>query len=235
MKNLKIVFAILTALTMLFSIAFADGNDFSVTADFDGSKVTVNIIAESDNCIIADSGTIQIDYDTDVWEYSTSSSAVDGSFLADNGNNFTWTSPAKTITVNKGDVMATFEFTIKAGAVAEGSSFAFNVNNSYITDDYTGENTYTCNSVTLANIASATDREVEGYTDVVNFSSALTNVTATAPTLTFDLYADGAKHKSYDVSLGDGVTLDNSTLNFKIAIFGAPTDKTITLVNPAVK
>lgn len=86
-------------------------------------------------------------------------------------------------------------------------------------------------------IAAEANREVAGYTDVVNFSSSLTNVTATAPTLTFDLYEDGVKHNvtPYEVNLGNGVTLDGSTLNFKIAVYGAPTDKTITLVNPAVK
>lgn len=74
-----------------------------------------------------------------------------------------------------------------------------------------------------------------GYTDVVNFESSLTGVTATSPTLAFDLYENGAKHKSYEVSLGNDVTLSGGTLSFKIAVVGAPTDKTITLVNPEVK
>lgn len=84
-------------------------------------------------------------------------------------------------------------------------------------------------------IAAEANREVAGYTDVVNFSSSLTNVTASAPTLTFDLYENGEFHKSYEESLGNGITLDGGTLSFKIAILGAPTDTTITLVNPAVK
>lgn len=86
-------------------------------------------------------------------------------------------------------------------------------------------------------IAAEANREVAGYTDVVNFSSVLTGVSGDNPTLTFDLYENGKFHKSYEESLGNGVTFDKNSgkLGFKIAILGAPTDTTITLVNPAVK
>ena len=59
------------------------------------------------------------------------------------------------------------------------------------------------------------------YTDVVNFASS---VSGSGAKLSFDLFENGTKHgNTYSVNLADwGLTIEEGTLNFKVAIIGAP-------------
>lgn len=59
------------------------------------------------------------------------------------------------------------------------------------------------------------------YTDVVNFASS---VSGSGSKLSFDLFENGTKHgDTYSVNLADwGLTIEEGTLNFKVAIIGAP-------------
>lgn len=128
-------------------------------------------------------------------------------------------------------------FTINVTKVADNASLEFTYANLYDSenDEEKGVSTSWGAFELWKNVSAATNTDLADYTDVVNFSSSLKNITATNPTLTFDLYEDGEFHKSYTESLINGVKFEGGTLTFKIAVYGAPTGKTITLQNPAVK
>lgn len=242
MKKLKFLFAIVVVLCMTVSVAFASDSDYTFNisnieiSGSDNVKVYINtdkVIAFGGNPMIT--GTFF--FDKEVWEYVSSSDSNTFPAPPANSNAIDFVYEIVPSSTEIGWV----EFKLKDGAdLTTVKPFSLEILDFYDDDkDYTS--TITGGNVTVKKtdvvIAAEANREVAGYTDVVNFSSSLTNVTATAPTLTFDLYENGVKHnvKPYEVNLGNGVTLDGSTLNFKIVVLGAPTDTTITLVNPAVK
>ncbi len=143
--------------------------------------------------------------------------------------------------VTSGSVFANFVFEPIDESKIDNSTFYIDTAYAQVGDDYNIESGTPESApfkVVLAKpdvvVEPETNTEVAGYTDVVNFSSSLTNVTATNPTLTFDLYENGEFHKAYEEPLGYGITLDEGTLSFKIAIYGAPATG-VTLRNPAVK
>lgn len=246
-KKIRIISALFIIVCVLTSFAFAENNTYTfIVSDVEyNGESSIEVVIKTDKIITENiSLSAVLSYDTDIWEYVSG-----GSGILPNGVNF-----IKEGTVSS-EVLATVKFNLKAGKTIE------DVKNSSVPFVYTLGEVYDSKSFEDIGVANA-DRKAIGnviikktdvvvpaeenttiatkdatYTDVVNFSSSLTNVTATNPTLTFDLYENGVKHnvKPYEVNLGNGVTLDGSTLNFKIVVLGAPTDTTITLVNPAVK
>lgn len=242
-KKIKVLLAVFAVITMLFTCAFAAGEDISISATLEGEYATVSMDAASDITLMGFSS-FWMSYNAEVWDFVEATSlytdftavtATDGDTYINIAYN---QMPANGLSISKSTNLVTLKFKLKSGKSAYGTTFGTHTNGmiDQITFNYltVGSATIASPVVVSANTSTTIEAGDATYTDVVNFDSSLTNVTATNPTLKFDLYEDGTKHKSYSVALGNGVTLEGGTLSFKIAVIGAPADKAITLVNPAI-
>lgn len=248
MKKFRLITAMLliSSLLLTFSlVAFAGGSvanlSFDTKLEYDNEDtITVNVKLDA-AAEIDMYGYITLSYDEEVFSVSETdctTSSTSGSFdLSTEGRVLFMIDATETYAAN--DVVFSVKFTVKDKNSVVGKQFSFIPDDTgfVTTDSYdtgkTASLTITKKTATVVN--ANTNTTLAGYTDVVNFESSLTGVTATSPKLAFDLYEGTTKHKSYEVSLGDGVSLEGGTLSFKIAVVGAPTGTTITLQNPAVK
>lgn len=233
MKKFKVILAILAVFAMLFTVVFADGEDYDLTADFDGTNVTVKMLATKDITIDMYS-TVAIAYDNTVWEYVSATSSVNDEFI-NVGEYVTWSaSVSKNANVKKGDSVFELVFKLKDGKEANGAVFAPNDSTWIMSegaDSTVGSATVLVKTDVV--VEPQANKDVEGYTDVVNFVSSAKATSGT--TLSFDLYENDSLHKNYSVNLGDwGLIIEEGTINFKVAIIGAPATG-VTLRNPVVK
>lgn len=231
MKKFRFLLSLVVMFSLLSSLAFAGNVSIKLSdVEYTGSDVTVTVALSeesSENLTI----TGGFCWDTDVWEWVSKTGNIYG---APSDTSLEILVDDEVLSDNK--TIGTVTLRAKAGAnVSESESFSFE----YLEDGDGNELSYSGGSVSVKKqdtvISAAANTEVAGYTDVVNFSSSISGVTGTNPKLAFDLYENGVKHNSYEVSIGNGVTFSGGTLSFKIAVFGAPSDKTITLVNPTVE
>lgn len=231
MKKLKFLLAIVVVFSLISTFAFAA--DFSVVLNdvvYDGNDVTLTV-SLSENIGTTAKITLggYLTYDDTVWEIVS----LDG-FLTDEGSDgigIVMMDDALT----DGITVGTIVFKAKDG-VDVGTSKNFGFSELYDADDdvsYTGGNVTVKKTDVI--VEPETTTEVEGYTDVVNFASSATAAEG-ATTLSFDLYEGDAKHgETYSVNLADwGLTIESGTINFKVAIIGAPATG-VTLRNPVVK
>lgn len=238
MKKLKFLFAIVVVLCMTVSIAFASDSDYTFNisnieiSGSDNVKVYINtdkVIAFGSGSMI--SGTFY--FDKAVWEYVTSSNSEQLPAPPANSNAIDFTYEI----VPSSTEIGWIEFKLKDGAdLTTVEPFSLEILDFYDdNNDYTS--TITGGNVTVKKtdvvVEPQANKDVEGYTDVINFVSSAKATSGT--TLSFDLYENDSLHKNYSVNLGDwGLIIEEGTINFKVAIIGAPATG-VTLRNPVVK
>lgn len=169
---------------------------------------------------------------TDMVVPTTATFGVEGKikFVADFGSDFT---------VDTTEPVATYVFTVSSVATAkEYSALTEDTSSGATIGNLMGE---TAGTVVYADAAKFTVKGSEpatispvanttiaagdvNYTDVVNF---IGSTTGSGTKLSFDLFENGAKHgNTYSVNLADyttgGITVDNGTVSFKVAVIGAP-------------
>lgn len=230
MKKLRFLLAIVVVFSLISTFVFAA--DFSVVlndVEYNGSDVTLTV-SLSKNIGTSVKITLggYLTYDTDVWEIKT----LDG-FLTDEGVDGIGIAMMDDA-LTDGITVGTIVFSVKDGAdVANSKKFGF----SELYDGDDNDVSYTGGNVTVKKtdvvVEPQANKDVEGYTDVINFVSSAKATSGT--TLSFDLYENDSLHKNYSVNLGDwGLIIEEGTINFKVAIIGAPATG-VTLRNPVVK
>ena len=231
MKKFRFLLALVVVFSLISTFAFA--SDISIVlsdVEYTGENVTVTVALSESN---ADKLTItgEFCWDTDVWEYVSKTGSIYG---ADTDTSFEILVDDEALT--DGKTIGTVTLKAKDGVdVTSSKAFSFG----YLEDGDGNEISYTGGNVTVKKtdviVEPETKTDVEGYTDVVNFASSATAAEG-ATTLSFDLYEGDAKHgETYSVNLADwGLTIESGTINFKVAIIGAPATG-VTLRNPVVK
>lgn len=242
MKKLKLLLAVAVVFTLISTIAFASTPFVSVDIpEYSGTgDLVVSISIDQTDSVEFYS---QLVFDNTVWKYKSALKSDGSSFNADDANNNGESNVidigiSNPISVESGKAFLNIVFEPINVSAASGSKFYLRYASTADDCDFsaTEENPV---AVTVKKtdviVEPETTTEVEGYTDVVNFASSATAAEG-ATTLSFDLYEGDAKHgETYSVNLADwGLTIESGTINFKVAIIGAPATG-VTLRNPVVK
>ena len=229
MKKFRFLLALVVVFSLISTFAFASNISIVLSdVEYTGENVTV-IVALSESTTDKLTVTGEFCWDTDVWEYVSKTGSIYG---ADTDTSFEILVDDEVL--EDGKTIGTVTLKAKDGVdVSQSKAFSFG----YLEDENANEISYTGGNVTVKKtdvvVEPQANKDVEGYTDVINFVSSAKATSGT--TLSFDLYENDSLHKNYSVNLGDwGLIIEEGTINFKVAIIGAPATG-VTLRNPVVK